>query len=219
MIKAKNLTYSHAGKKLCLKNLSFEIVPGQIVGVLGENGEGKSTLLKLMMGIYPATEGRIEIGGKSPFSCPEVLENIFYIDVANLFIANISVKMYLEYMSILYPRYSKEEEKKLVKMFAIDLDKNISDLSTGYLKRVELAAAISSRAKIIILDEVFAVLDPKARKVIVGLLKEHVAKFNVGIVLATNIDDDLILSADRVFYLENKSLIELNQEEYGKKIS
>lgn len=219
MIRAKNLTYSHAGKKLCLDNISFAISAGEIVGIVGDNGEGKSTLLKLMIGFYPVTEGSLEVAGKSPFSDPEVLENVFYINVENFLSKSITVKNYLDYLSALYPHYSKESEKKLVKALAVDINKKMSSLSTGHFKRVELVAAISSRAKIIILDEVFAVLDPKARKFIIELLKDHVVNFKVGIIVASNITDDLVIAADRILYLENKKINELKIDEYQKKIA
>lgn len=216
MIKAKDLTYSHAGKKLCLERASFEIFPGQIVGVLGENGEGKSTLLKLMVGIYPATEGSICINGKSPFSYPEVLENIYYVELQSLFFSGVKVKDFFDYIKTLYSGYSIEDEKRLVKALHIDVNKNFNELSTGYQKRVEVIAAMASRAKIIILDEVFAVLDPKARKFITAELKNHCSKHQIGIVLATNISDDVVSVANRILYLENKKIKELSFAEYER---
>lgn len=219
MIKVKDLTFYHAGKKLCLENISLEIHRGEVIGILGENGQGKSTLLKLMAGFYPTTFGEVSILGKQPYSQKEILEELFFIGHDELMIKAATVRSFLDYMACCYPRYSKKIEKDLVKILSLDENKSLSDLSTGLIKRVQFVAAVSSCAKIIFMDEVSAVLDPKGRKKIIDIIMKINQKYGTIVVFATNVQDEFYDIAHRILYVEDKKISSLDKESYLKKIA
>ncbi len=219
MIKVKDLTFYHSGKKLCLENISLEIQPGEVVGILGENGQGKSTLLKAMAGFYPVSFGEVSILGKQPYSQKEILEELFFIGHDELIIKNATIRSFLNYISCLYPRYSKKMEKEVIKYMELDEKKSLSDLSTGQLKRAQFVAAISSGAKIIFLDEVSAVLDPKGRKRMIDVILKMNNERKTTIVFATNVQDEFYDMANRVLYVEDKKVYSLDKESYLKKIA
>lgn len=192
MIKIENVNYSIPNGDPVLVDVSFEIKSGDFIGVLGKNGAGKTTLIDLIMGFRRPTSGKVVVFDKDPSTSDRGMFNqISFLSQDVWLKDNISVNDFFKFHSTFYETYSIEDQNNLLTKFKVDLKLKIGGLSTGQKRRVQIIAAIASRPKILLIDEITAVLDPDARKVFFDLLIEINLKHNTAIVLATNIVEDL----------------------------
>lgn len=168
MIDIKNVSKSYDGKVKAIDNVSFKIKNGEIFGFIGHNGAGKTTMIKSLVGILDFDEGDIIINNKSikndPILCkmdmayvpdnPDLYENMKAIDFINFICDMYGVPSDIR----------KENILKYSRMFEIDnkLNDDISSFSHGMKQKIALIAALSHNPKILIMDEPFVGLDPKA---------------------------------------------------------
>lgn len=203
LINVENLNYTIPYGADILKDVSFSLHPGEFIGVLGRNGVGKTTLLDLILGFRPITSGVIEVLGEDPMSLNrKQLNSICFLSHDSTLKATISISQYLKFFSSFYPSYSKEEERFLLDFFSLRPDDQIGALSTGQQKKVSAVAALSALPKIILIDEITAVLDPETRSQLFKVLLHLKEKNNLGIILATNIAEDLINRADKILFID-----------------
>ena len=181
MIEIKNVTKKY-GDKIALDNVSFNVEDGEIFAFIGHNGAGKTTLIKSIVGIHDFDEGEIFINGKSiksdPISCkkdmafvpdnPELYENMKAIDFINFICDMYEVDQETREKNI----------KKYAKLFEIENNLNdpIQSFSHGMKQKIALISALAHEPKILIMDEPFVGLDPKAvfdvKKVMNEMIKE-----------------------------------------------
>ena len=178
MIEIKNVSKTYNGKKKVLNNVSFKIESGEIFAFIGHNGAGKTTMIKCIMGILDFEEGDILVDNKSikeePLECkrimayvadnPDLYENMKAIDFIN-FICD----MYDTPIDI-----RTENITKYAKMFEIEdkLNDDINSFSHGMKQKVALISALAHNPKVLIMDEPFVGLDPKAVYDMKELMKE-----------------------------------------------
>lgn len=171
--------------------------------MLGRNGVGKTTLMDLLLGFRPLTSGKIEILGEDPLSLDRKnLSGICFLSQDIVLKGSLSIKEYLKFYSCFYPHYSKKEEKNLLEFFALKPLDKIGSLSTGQQKKVQIVGALSTLPKILLIDEITAVLDPETRNQFFTTLNRHRHDNGLGVVLATNIAEDLISRADDVLFID-----------------
>lgn len=204
MISVKNLSYIYDEDNLVLDNISLEIQEGDFLGILGKNGAGKSTLLNLILGIRYPTQGQIKILGKMTNSrTGEHLKEVVYLSQDITLLGSSTVEQFLFFHSKLYVKYSKIIEEEMLSYFQLDAKTKIGNLSTGQQKKVQIVAALSADTKIVIIDELTAVLDPETRHHLFLKLRElNVAKKKT-IILATNIAEDLTKYATKILFISN----------------
>lgn len=203
LIKVHNLNYTIPYGAHILSDLNFTLNAGEFVGVLGKNGSGKTTLMDLLLGFRPLTSGTIEILGESPIDFRRKnMQSICFLSHEANSRGNISIGQYLALFADLYPAYSKEEEKYLIDFFSLKVDDKIGSLSTGQQKKVQAVAAFSALPKLILIDEMTAVLDPETRDQFFRVIEYMKKKRNMSFLMATNIAEDLIGRADRILFIE-----------------
>ena len=181
MIKISNVTKKYADKK-ALDEVSFEVDEGEIFAFIGHNGAGKTTLIKAIVGIHDFDEGEILINGKSirkePVACKK---EIAYVPDNPELYENMHAIQFINFICDMYEiEQSRREEniKKYAEMFEISQNLNdiIGSLSHGMKQKIALIAALSHDPKILIMDEPFVGLDPKAvfdmKEVMRGMIKE-----------------------------------------------
>ena len=181
MIEIKNVTKKY-GNKVAIKNVSFNVEDGEIFAFIGHNGAGKTTLIKSIVGIHDFDNGEILINGKSiksdPIECkkdiayvpdnPELYENMKAIDFINFICDMYEVPLNVREKNI----------RKYAEMFEIEnnLNDTIDSFSHGMKQKIALISALSHDPKILIMDEPFVGLDPKAvfdlKKVMNDMTKE-----------------------------------------------
>lgn len=204
MLEINKMTYKLPKGRTILNELDLVIWPGEFLGVLGKNGAGKTTLLDLIMGIRPVTDGEIKFMEHDPqFLPPEVSENIVFLSQDIKIPSAMSIQDYLDYMSFYYKNYSKQREKELLKYFDMDPKAKIGSLSTGQQKKAQIISGLSVKAKLIIIDEITAVLDPESRLKFFKVLQAIHQKKEQSIILATNIAEDLVGRVDRIVFLSD----------------
>lgn len=205
MIKAKNLTYEIPYTKTILQDLSFEIAPGEFLGILGHNGAGKTTLTDLLLGLRKITAGELTVFGEDPHANERKHRHeIGYMSQDIGIKGQLSVRQYLDLQVLLYPSYSKKQETYLLKKFRVLETAKIGTLSLGQQKKVQIVGCLSTCPKLIIIDEMTAVLDPETRAVFFSELERVQKTFNSTVILATNIAEDLVSRAHRILFIKDQ---------------
>lgn len=222
-IKVKKLSKLYGSQK-ALKEISFEINQGEIVGFLGPNGAGKSTLMKILTGYIPQTNGDAKICNLDiNKNSLETRSRIGYLPENNPLYLDMYVKEYLEFVANIYNvnhKYINEMIKKtgLLK----EQHKLIGSLSKGYRQRVGLAQALIHNPEVLILDEPTTGLDPNQLIEIRSLIKEVGRKKTV--LLSTHIMQEVEAICDRVVIINkgqivaNKTIIELQESKGNRKL-
>ncbi len=171
-----------------LRDVSLHVPAGQIVGLLGRNGAGKTTALNLMTGYFPPTEGRIRVGGKDMIAEPrECKRMIGYLPEKPPLYDEMTVEEYLSFVSELREvarKANKEHVNEIIELCALkEVRKRvISHLSKGYRQRVGIAQALCGAPEVLILDEPTVGLDPRQtvemRELVRKLGKDHTVVFS-----------------------------------------
>lgn len=168
MLEIKNLTKIYPGNVRAVNNLSLTIEDGDLYGFIGQNGAGKTTTIKAVVGIHSFDEGEIMINGLSikshPIECKKVMA---YIPDSPDLYEFMSGNRYLNFVANMYDvpmEQRREQIEKISRAFAIeqDLSSSISSYSHGMKQKVALIAALLHKPKLMVLDEPFVGLDPKA---------------------------------------------------------
>ncbi len=212
MIEIKNVSKTYNGTKKTLENITFNVNDGEIFAFIGHNGAGKTTMIKLIVGILDFESGEILINGKSikesPIECkkdiayvpdnPDLYENMKAIDFIN-FICDM-------YNTPLITR--RENIAKYSKMFEIEnnLNDDISSFSHGMKQKVALISALAHNPKVLIMDEPFVGLDPKAVYDMKELMKQ-MAKEGKTVFFSTHILDVAEKLCDRVAIIKNGKIV------------
>ena len=216
MIEIKNVSKSYNGKKKVLKNVSFKIESGEIFAFIGHNGAGKTTMIKSIMGILDFEEGDILVDNKSikeePLECkrimayvpdnPDLYENMKAIDFINFICDMYEVPENIR----------KDNTTKYAKMFEIEdkLNDDISSFSHGMKQKVALIAALAHNPKVLIMDEPFVGLDPKAVYDMKEIMRD-MAKDGKTIFFSTHILDVAEKLCDRVAIIKDGTIVKVGK--------
>jgi ABC-2 type transport system ATP-binding protein len=154
MIDIKNVDFSYSRNAKLLSGLSLKLETGRIHGLLGKNGEGKSTLLKLISGLVFPIHGNIDVMGFNPQKrTPEMLQDIFFLP-EELPQLPLSIKNYEEVYAPFYPNFSAEQFNSYLKEFEIDDKKAmLNKLSHGQKKKVFVSFGLATNTKLLLMDE------------------------------------------------------------------
>jgi ABC-2 type transport system ATP-binding protein len=152
MVRIQDLSFGY-GRKTLFSGLNLQLVPGSIHGLLGKNGVGKTTLLKLISGIRHPWEGECQVWDySSRRRLPGMLEDLYLIP-EEFFVPAITVKNYERIYAPFYPRFDHEALAEYVKEFSIDAEKKLTELSYGQKKKFLLAFGLATRCRLFLLDE------------------------------------------------------------------
>lgn len=202
MITIQNLAFSYLKEKPLFKDLSWECQPGNIVGILGKNGVGKSSFLRILAGLLFPKKGGLSVLGFSP-QLREVnfLQEVFFVPDENFLPGHLSAHSYRTILQPFYPRFDTSIFERLLQRFEVNSQEKIKDLSFGQQKKVGLAIALSSGCSLILLDEPTNGLDISSkstfRKELISLLREDQT-----VLIATHLIRDLENTLDRVMILD-----------------
>ena len=222
-IKVKKLSKIYGTQK-ALKEVSFEVNKGEIVGFLGPNGAGKSTLMKILTGYIPQTNGGAKICNLDINEYPlETRSKIGYLPEHNPLYLDMYVKEYLEFVANIYDVDHKYIDKMIERTgLQKEQHKLIGSLSKGYRQRVGLAQALLHNPEVLILDEPTTGLDPNQLIEIRSLIKE-VGKEKT-VMLSTHIMQEVEAICDRVIIINkgqivaNKTIKELQKNKGNRKL-
>ena len=191
-----------------LKDVSFEVEPGELVGLIGLNGAGKSTTIKHIIGLLEPQKGEITIDGVTLFDDPEKYKTkLAYIPETPILYDELTLKEHLELTMMAYNLDHDEAWKKanrLLKMFRLDkkLDWFPANFSKGMRQKVMITCAFITNAEIFIIDEPFYGLDPLAIRDLTGLIDE-VKERGAAVLMSTHVLETAQKICDRFVMLNH----------------
>lgn len=189
-------------------NCSMRVEPGCITGLIGPNGAGKSTAFKAALGLIRTDGGRMEILGKPADQLlPSDREQIGVVLADSGFSRYLRIKDFLPVLDHLYHGFSREEFKQNCRKLSLPMDKKIGEFSTGMKRKLQLLAAVSHDADLLILDEPTSGLDVIARDQLLGLLREYMEKDGRSILISSHISADLEGFCDDVYLIDQGRII------------
>lgn len=206
VIEVLNISKKYEDFQLQINNL--KINEGHIVGLIGENGAGKSTFLNLLLNQIKSESGSIKILGLD-YSKDEyrIKLNLGVILEQNYFPDSFSVLQVEKMLEGIYPNWDKELYHYLIDHFALPTNKAIKNFSRGMLVKLNFAAALSHHPRLLIADEATSGLDPIVRKEILSLLKGFVKENKMTVLLSSHILSDLERVADYFVFIENGNIL------------
>lgn len=163
MIEIRELTKTFEGIR-AVDNITTTIHEGQIFGLVGSNGAGKSTFLRLLSGIMKADQGTILIDGQKVFENLEIKNEICFLPDTAYFFPNATVRVMKNYYKMVYKKFDELAEK-----FHVEMDRKISTFSKGMKKQVSMLLGICARTKYLFCDETFDGLDSVMRQAVKSL--------------------------------------------------
>lgn len=212
ILEIKNLT-KYYGSIRGVEDLSLKLNKGEIFGFIGPNGAGKSTTIRSIMNLINKTKGQIFIKGKE-FNKDdiEIKKIIGYLPSEIYLYDDLKVKDMLKYHEKFYCKNLSKRKKKLLKLFQLDENKRIEDLSLGNQKKLGIILALLHEPEILILDEPTSGLDPIMQNIFYDLLKEEKKK-GTTILYSTHILNEVSKICDRVGIIKEGNLVDVKKVE------
>ena len=200
------------GRVVALDGVSFRVARGSVHALLGHNGAGKTTSIRLMLGLLRPSAGRVETLGVDPYRCPRVRLEIGYCGEAEGLYQALTVRDNLMRFCTLKLGDASEcrrEVDEIAEMFSLDelLDRKVASLSAGNRQRVAVARAFIGKPRLVVLDEPMNKLDPVWRRRIRELLKSYAARNGATVVFSTHILQDAEEIADTVTILRRGRVV------------
>lgn len=215
-----NVLYKSYGAIQALGNLNLELQPGKIIGLLGPNGSGKTTLIKLAAGLLTPTSGTITICGK-PVG-PETKALVSYLPDRDYFNKNQKISQLLDFFQDFYGDFDRQRAENMLSRLGINLDAKFKTLSKGAREKVQLTLVMSRRAKLYLLDEPIAGVDPAARDYILQTIISNYDR-EATVLISTHLIADVEPILDEFLFINCGSIfrsgtVDAIREETGKSL-
>lgn len=208
ILEVKNLSKRYAKSGFALKNVSFNVPYGSIVGFIGENGAGKTTAISCILNVLFKDSGTIKILGSEMTDGDSALrEELGAVFDAGSFPDQLDARKLSSIMQGIYTKWDQNLFTDYLNQFQIPADKKISAFSRGMLMKLSIAAALSHRPKLLILDEATSGLDPIVRDEILDVFLDFVQDEEHSILLSSHITSDLEKIADYIVFIHNGEII------------
>ena len=204
MLKVKHLKKNYASFSL---DCSLEVKPGYVTGLIGQNGAGKSTTFKAILGLIQCDGGSIEIFGQSALN-EEDKQLLGVVLSDSGFSGYLTISDIIPILENLYKRFDKSFFLRMVNQFELPKNKKIKEFSTGMKAKLKIIVAMSHQAQLLILDEPTAGLDVIARDELLEMLREFMEKDeNRSILISSHISSDLESLCDDLYMIHNGKII------------
>jgi len=208
MIQIKDLTFRYKSSWVnVLENVNLQLTPGSIVGLLGKNGTGKTTLLNLITGQLFAQEGVITIDDENARTkSKSILEKLFFIP-EEVNVPDLSLDNFIRLYSPFYKDYSQELMDECLREFDLKLEKkSLNKLSMGTKKKVMICFAIATNVPYLLMDEPTNGLDIPSKRIFRKLINSHMTE-NRTIVISTHLIHDVEKLVDHIVIIGERGLI------------
>ena len=185
MIEAKNLT-KRFDDIMAVDHINAKIRDGNVFGLIGTNGAGKSTFLRMASGILKPDEGTIQIDGENVYENTKVKSRFFYISDDQYFFGNATPQEMMYYYRTIYPKFDVQRFYHLLESFSLDKRRKISTFSKGMKKQLSVILGICANTDYIFCDETFDGLDPVMRQAVKSLFANDMAERNLTPIIASH---------------------------------
>ena len=221
ILEVEQLNKQYRDSAFALKDVSFSVPYGSIVGFIGENGAGKSTTMGSILGTLRKDTGSIQIFGEEmdPDN-KNMKENIGVVFDDIHLSGGLTVNKLGKVFQNIYQQWDQKTFEEYTTLFSLPKNQKISGFSRGMSMKISVAVALSHDAKLLILDEATAGLDPAGRDELLDVLKEFVKGGNRSILLSSHITSDIEKIADSLIFIKGgKILLKIDKqillEQYG----
>lgn len=210
--------YKSYNKLLALNNLNLSLEGGQIVGLLGPNASGKTTLIKILNDLLKADRGNILIDGKNPSI--ETKEVVAYLPDRNSLPDYMKIKDLINMQADFFKDFDAHKANSMIEDLGINTNMRFKSLSKGMGEKVQLALVMSRKAKVYLLDEPIGGVDPAARDYILRTIISNYNPESV-VIISTHLISEIESVLDDVIFIKNGEIVlhkspDLIREEYAK---
>lgn len=206
MIKAENVTKRFDGFE-ALKNMNCKIPEGCVYGLVGSNGAGKSTFLRLVAGIYKPEEGRVTIDEQNVWENPSVKNQFVFVPDDLYFLPQANMNRMAKLYQAVYPNFDLNRYMMLTQNFGLDPRKNINTFSKGMKRQAATILALSCKPQYLFFDETFDGLDPVMRNLVKNVIYNDVCERNATAVITSHSLRELEDTCDQLTLLHKGGVI------------
>ena len=217
MIQLEHISFWYKRRGELFKDVTFKQETGSIVGLFGENGAGKSSLLYLISGLIQPKTGHIHVNGHVPFErTPDFLSDIFLV-TDTPFLPTISISAYIKVYAPLYKNFDLEKMHQILPQFKLDMQDKLNSLSSGQQKKFIIAFALATNCKLLLFDEPTNGLDIQSKSMFRKLLVSSIEKDQLFLISTHQVKDietiiDKIVILDKGQILFEKNVIEVTEK-------
>lgn len=206
MIELKEVTKQFDDFKV-LDKISLTIPKGAAFGLLGSNGAGKSTILRLISGIYSAEEGEVTADNQNIYDNPAIKERIFFINDETIQFTNFTLEELKNYYKSFYPKFSEELFEKLRTTINLPLKKKLNAFSKGMKRQAVVITALACQTDYLLLDEAFDGLDPTMRIIVKRMLVDAMLDRELTTVISSHNLKEINEVCDRAALLHQGKIV------------
>ena len=203
LLECKNLCKSYGDKKI-LKDVNLKIPKGKIIGLLGKNGTGKTTLIKLINDLLTPTSGEVLINGKRPGV--ESKKIISYLPEKTYLDREMKVRDAIKYFEEFYDNFDSKRAIKLLKDLDLDINIKIGKMSKGMQEKLQLILVMSRNASLYILDEPLGGVDPATRDYILDTILSNFSE-GASVIISTHLISDIERILDEVIFIDKGKIV------------
>ena len=214
LVKCINVNKSFGNKKI-LRDVNLTIPKGKIIGLLGKNGTGKSTLIKLINDLLTPTTGEILVNGKKVGV--ESKKIISYLPERTYLDKSMTINKVIEFFEDFYDNFDSKKARKLLKDLDLDATQKISKMSKGMQEKLQLVLVMSRKADLYILDEPLGGVDPATRDYILDTILTNFEE-GASVIISTHLIADIERILDEVIFIDKgKIILQSETDELRKK--
>lgn len=203
-----NGVFKHVPEKYALNGLDFELLPGQVVGLLGRNGAGKTTLIECALGLKKIDAGSVSLFGESPHALSDSARaRLGYVPQQNDLFEWLTAMQLLAFFKAFYPRWNDAKVNALLDRWSVPRNTMISKLSGGEKQRLSIIRAIAPDPELLILDEPVSSLDPAGRRDFLRELVDTTIERETTIIFSTHILSDLERVAMNIAFMKDGKIV------------
>ena len=203
ILEINNLNKSFDNKEI-LKDINLSIQSGKIIGLLGKNGVGKTTLIKLINDLLTPTSGEILIKGQK--IGVETKKVISYLPERTYLNKQMKVSEVISYFEDFYDNFDSEKAKKLLKDLDLDINQKLAKMSKGMQEKVQLVLVMSRNADLYVLDEPLGGVDPATRDYILDTILSNFNE-NASVIISTHLISDIEKILDEVIFIDKGQIV------------
>ncbi|MFI5906511.1 ABC transporter ATP-binding protein [Dactylosporangium sp. NPDC051541] len=203
----RNVSTAPAGGGFALRDVSFELPTGFVMGLIGANGAGKTTTIRCLLGMRPIASGEIELLGRPVPGPIELRQDIGVVLDHTYLVGDWRLADVERTLRPFYERWDSRRYRQLLDEFSLDPRTRVKDLSRGMAMKLMIAVALSHRARLLVFDEPTSGLDPVARDELVGIIGDFLVDDGHSVLFSTHITTDLDRVGDYVTIIHGGRIV------------
>lgn len=207
MIELNNVSLTFCDGKKALDGVSLKVPDGSAYGLLGSNGAGKSTILRLMSGIYAPTAGEVTIDGVAVYNNSHVKERVFFVNDETIQFNKLTIEEMHAYYKTFYPTFDDALFEKLIDTVGLPRKKKLSSFSKGMKRQAAVICGIACKTKYLFLDEAFDGLDPTMRNIVKQMIIDAMLDNSLTVIFSSHNLTEMDEFCDRVGLLHGGKLV------------